>query len=63
MQACGLGVLKSHLFMEDLILTKFILLKILVQAHLILLLHMIHWFCPVFPLIFLMELVVEEVLH
>jgi hypothetical protein len=49
--------------MEDSILTKFILQKILVQADLILLVHMIHWPCAVFPLIFLMELVGEELLH
>jgi hypothetical protein len=45
-------------FMEGLILTKFIQ-KIIVQADLFLLVHMIHWF----PLIFLMELMEEELLH
>jgi hypothetical protein len=49
--------------MEGIILTKCILQKILVEADLILLVHMIHWSCPVFPLIFLLELVEEDLLH
>jgi hypothetical protein len=49
-------------FMEGLTLTKFIQ-KIIVQADLFLLVHMIHWSCPMFPLIFLMELMEEELLH
>jgi hypothetical protein len=49
--------------MEDLILTKFILQNFLYQADLILLLHMIRWSCPVFPLTFLVELAEEELLQ
>jgi len=41
--------------MEVLIPTKFILLKILLQAELILLVHVTHRYRPVFPLIILME--------
>jgi hypothetical protein len=48
--------------MEDLIPTKFILLKILLQADLILLAHVTHRYRPVLPLIILME-PAEELMH
>jgi len=41
--------------MEDLIPTKFILLKILLQADVILLVHVTHRYRRVFPLIIVME--------
>jgi hypothetical protein len=45
--------------MEDLIPTKFIVLKILLQADLILVVHVTHRYRPVLPLIILMDSAAE----